>query len=452
MGVENINKGIRFDKLGVVRLYGATSSVANLDLVKKPVSPLGTRRHICIKEGEGVYIEDNGVYTKGYHFPVAEAVFEAHAATEIIIRALSSTLVVACFVDGNDTYAKAIAGTVDAGGAITWGTAVNVNEALSDSLGLCKVSSATFAMTYRDNTGTTGYVCARMGSISGTTITLGDEVEITAAAADGYTDVCVARSGYLAIAYALSSDSHGDCVAIDYSTTTLGTPGTPAEFNGAGTSYIKIVSHTSGKCLVAYRDAGHSSYAYANVGTVSSAGVVTFAGSAAALNAVAATSINLRAVNATTVVATYIASTYVYLMAMAIATNTITAGTAVALNASASLTPDVEVIDQNVLLVVYEDDGAASDYATYALCSRSDANVVALVKAHVFAVGDNAYTTLTKLDDGRVVVAFSDGSDSDKGKAMCGYYCDHLIDVRSAAASKYYSLWLIPHIGRLRNA
>lgn len=450
MSVPNLNKGIRFDHLGAICIYGTSSSIADLDLVKKPVSPLGTRKHVCIKEGEGAYIYDNGVISKGLNLPVAEAVFESGATTEVNIVKLTSTLVVACFVDGSDTYAKAIAGTVAAGGAITWGTAVNVNEALSDSLGICRVSDSSFAISYRDNTGTTGYACVKMGSVSTTTITLGDEVELTNAAVDGYTDVCCPRSDYLTIGYVLTSDSAGYVIAIDFSGTTLGTAGTAVAINDT-TTYLRMKSHDNGVCLAVFRDGGASNYASAVVVTCSDAGVISVGGSVTALNAVAATYTDLDIISATAAVFTYVASTYCHVVSASISGDTITPGTAVALNSSATKYTRIVALGANKFIVVYEDDGAATDYGRYHLCSRTAEDVVASIKEHTFAIGATAEPAICSLNEDSVVIAFKDEGDSNKGKAITGYYNESLIDVRSSAASKAYRLWVMPYLGRIRD-
>jgi hypothetical protein len=452
MSVKRTTGGIRFDRTGAIRITGAVSATANLDLVKKPISPLKRVKHLCIKEGEGVYVKDAGIVTRGFNFPVAEAIFEAHAATEINVIALSSTLVVAVFLDGNDTYAKAIAGTVDAAGAITWGTAVNINAALTDSLSICKLSATSFAVAYRDNTGTTGYICLRIGSVSTTTITFGSEKELNAAASNAYTGITMPTAGYLVVVYSETFDSHGDSICIDYSGTTLGTAGTAVEFNGAASSWLSIVSHAVGKFTISFRDAGNSNKCCSIVGSHTLTGIDAYTGSVTAISSAAATYISTISPVENVVYYVYVVATFASVKAATISGVEITSVTEKTLNSSASKFTKITALSPDKVVVSYEDDGAAVDYGSYFLLAVSAANLFTTTANYIFAIGATADNGICALDGDRIVICFKDEGDSNNGKCIVGNYNEFLIDVRGEAASKRFVLWLIPYYGAVKTA
>ena len=120
---------------------------------------------------------------------------------------------------------------------------------------------------YGNNTKGTAVV----GTISGTTITFGAEYVFSSGVA--YYTSCSFdpnTSGKFVVAYKDGNSTYGTAVVGTVSGTTLSF-GTAVVFNSGNTLYstLSFDPNTSGKFVVAYRDAGNSSYGTAIVGTVS---------------------------------------------------------------------------------------------------------------------------------------------------------------------------------------
>ena len=130
---------------------------------------------------------------------------------------------------------------------------------------------------YRD-VGPNDYGKARVGTVSGTSISFGTDVTFDSTAVDYVSAVYDTDKQKVVVAYQ-------DVTAGDYGKGVVGTVsgtsisfGTPATFNAAGTDYINTVYDSNiNKPVVLYQDTGNSSYGTI-VGATVSGTDITFSG------------------------------------------------------------------------------------------------------------------------------------------------------------------------------
>ncbi len=449
-----IIQGLPAEKFDVIRYTGACSAVADMPLMKRPRSLNGMQPLVVLKEGRGVYINGGTSLISGYNFPVAEAVVCATTTTEVCLIALTSTLLVKFLF--NNTNAVAYAGTIASSGTVTWGSAATVNAGATCDLSLTRVSDTVFAVSYVDDVGD-DYVCLRMGSVSGTTITLGAEKEMTAAAVSKAlgTTVVHAISGVLALGYVLASDGLGYFVAIDYTTVTLGTAGTPVALAATAAKYPVVCSSdfVNGDISVAFQDDGVANDPITiRVGEVTALKVITFGTKlTAATTAAAATAISICSPRKDVIAFCWIDSSKVHLRAATISTTTPTYGTEVEVATSASGAPKVANIDGNTIIITYKETATG-----YGIVKRYTLTAAVLTagRSDYFTIGSTSEPRVvgTPLNADTIALGFADAGDSAKGKILVGFWAENLIDVRSDNASERFVIWTIPVLGRLNSA
>jgi len=182
----------------------------------------------------------------------------------------NSKLVVAYTDRGNSDYGTCRVGTVS-GTSISFGT-VAVFESASTYY-----SSATYDSTnnkvviaYKDF-GNSQYGTAKVGTVSGTSISFGSAAIFEYGTTDYISAVYDANSQKIVIAYMDSSNSQYGTVRVgEVSGTSISFPSASVVFNSAISTYIRATYDVSTqKVVVAYQDNSFSNYGAAKVGTVS---------------------------------------------------------------------------------------------------------------------------------------------------------------------------------------
>jgi hypothetical protein len=170
------------------------------------------------------------------------AVFTTPLAGASLVKhvALSATLLVMTYLDTATGYAKVVAGTKNADYTITWGTPVDFNLGSVSWCTPIRVSDTKFCIGYTD--ALTGYGTMIVGTIAGTTITLGTKLACNAVA-----------TSVLGLSL-LDTDK----VVMVFQETTANFKGIVATFTGTTVAY--------GAAVVIYAgDVVNSTYNYANV-------------------------------------------------------------------------------------------------------------------------------------------------------------------------------------------
>jgi hypothetical protein len=196
-----------------------------------------------------------------------EVVFNS-GSTQHISSTYDSTngKVVIAYADaGNSDYGTAIVGTVS-GTSISFGSEVVYNSAAS-YYNSCAYDSTNskVVISYRDD-GNSYDGTAIVGTVSGTSISFGSEAVFSTTSE--YATTTFVGSGKVVIAYRGSSN-YGKAIVGTVSGTSISF-GSEATFNSAETNaFSSTFDSTNGKVVIAYSDAGNSSYGTAIVGTVS---------------------------------------------------------------------------------------------------------------------------------------------------------------------------------------
>jgi len=199
------------------------------------------------------------------------AVFESASSTHIsaAFDSNSNKIVIAYMDAGNSSYGTAIVGTVS-GSSISFGTAAVFNSSLSTYNNASFDSTANkVVICCRDN-GNSSLGKALVATVSGTSISFGTVVVFNNAATAFLSSTYDSNANKTVIVYQnIDSSKAGTAIAGTVSGTSISF-GTPVVFNSDDTSYNSIsFDSTANKVVIAYRDAGNSSYGTAIAGTVS---------------------------------------------------------------------------------------------------------------------------------------------------------------------------------------
>lgn len=438
--------------------YTTSSTVANETTPIKPVIDdlsyrnVANRRSIENLNGEGVYLESADPERDGINFPTAVTQISETTAQEAKIVWLTDTLYVVAVLIANTSlgvYAVSISGTTP-----TVGSIAAVNAVDTDSIDLCRLSSSKFAIAYRDEGGD-NYLCARIGTVSGTTITMGTEKELTAAAiTEDELSICEPRSGVLFVAYADGDDDLAT-IAATYSGTTIATPGSVVEFDAAAPNWITACKEREGYVIVYYADGGDSNKVHARCASVSAAAAIGNPGTEDTV--IDATGTFLKAVYSEPhkTVLGYIDAnadpTIVACTTTGATGTTITAGTAVVLAAATATDFGFDLIDNTQGIAAWCDDAHGSDvgYAIrFSVASGSTTTITADAVVDKFVDASAKGGTYRKLDvacgtNEKCVVIYNYTGD-DEGCVVGQYYENGIIDIRSTTTSAAYTFDLVP--------
>ena len=189
---------------------------------------------------------------------------------------------------GSSSYGKCVLGTLSGGSydAMTFGTVVTFESTAVDS---CKVvydtSNDKVVVIYRKTS--TGYIFARVGTVSGTDISFGDSFVLAGGSQGtdpGGFDACFAAGSINRVVMsfhnaASGGGNYGNTVALEVSGTSI-TWGTAVLHNGNGaTNHTRCCfDENAGKVVVSFRDNSNSGIGGVNVATISG-NTVTFPGS-----------------------------------------------------------------------------------------------------------------------------------------------------------------------------
>ncbi|KQZ49709.1 hypothetical protein ASD54_12280 [Rhizobium sp. Root149] len=203
-------------------------------------------------------------------FPSAEVTFNPASTAFISIASLSSTAVIIAYQDtGNSSYGTAIIGTVS-GTTITFGSEYVFRPLTTSNISVCALTSSTIVVA-NDASGAAGQCYA--GTVSGTAITFGSLTTFDSTAAASYTSIVALTSTSFLVAWARGT-TDGRAKIGTVSGTTVSFPGSDAVFNG-NTGYVSATKLSATSVLVAYEDAGNSSYGTICIATISGS-TITF--------------------------------------------------------------------------------------------------------------------------------------------------------------------------------
>ena len=170
---------------------------------------------------------------------------------------------------GNGSYGTAVVGTVS-GSSISFGTPVVFNSAHTDYPSITYDSSNNkVVVAYKDG-GNSSYGTAKVGTVSGTSISFGSAVVFKSSYITYISPIYDSANNKVVIAYNAGTSAGGRAIVGTVSGTSISF-GSDVQFNIANEAiYIaSTYDSTNNKVVIAYRDIGNSNYGTAVVGTVS---------------------------------------------------------------------------------------------------------------------------------------------------------------------------------------
>lgn len=426
---------------------GTACLTANATAASKKVVPFewgnATRVKVDSLNGEDVYLEGGVTGRDGLNFPSAAVVILATDPTLLKCVRLTDTLYVAIHQASNndlEAYAISINGTTPTVGAVA-----DVNTDDTDSADICRLSDTHFGVCYRDEGGS-DYLCARIGSVDGTTITMGTEKELTAAAiVECETAICQPRNGVIYVAFQ-NATTNPSSIAATFSGTTIATPGTAVEVDTATNTptTISCCRMELGIVFVCWSDGGGSTYA--RCATVSAAAAIGAYGTEKALNAIIPTDLNARYVTEDKVIVGYLdagadPSAIVCTIAAGVVT-TISIGAIVKFLAGTCTDLGIDMIDSTRGVIKW-DDGTYGQVLSFSISTTTitaDSTIDHFVET---TSAGGLKGGLAVGSDRKVVIVYENASTT--ASVIVGQYFEsRIIDVRSDAVSAVYNFDLVP--------
>jgi len=133
--------------------------------------------------------EDGKVYKFRHYSEAFSEDFPGGSVAYFAVARLDDTHIVAAYADSADGYkGKVVVGTVS-DRAVSWGTAVTFNDAETRYIDIVALTSTTFVIAYSDY-GNNQYGTAIVGTVSGTSISLGSETVFWNSGGTGYESIC----------------------------------------------------------------------------------------------------------------------------------------------------------------------------------------------------------------------------------------------------------------------
>ena len=204
--------------------------------------------------------------------PVVWSSTGATATAKSVVYDSSSQKVVIVYRDddGSLYYTRAIVGTVS-GTSISFGTAVVVSATNSTEIrAVYDSTNNKVVVTYLNGSG----LFAVLGTVSGTTISFGSAVEIESVYSTYGFPAYDSTNDKVVVAYGDSASSNRGTAIVLATNGPLTQLGSASIFETAAMDELSIVyDSSSNRMVVAYRDDGNSGYGTAVVGTVSGTGI-----------------------------------------------------------------------------------------------------------------------------------------------------------------------------------
>ena len=198
----------------------------------------------------------------------SSAVFQSGHINYISATFDSSNNKVVIAYQGNSFHGTAIVGTVS-GTSISFGSSAVYNSATTGYIGSAYVGSGKVVITYQnDGDSAKGYVS--VGTVSGTSISFGTAVKFEDARTSHTSPTYDSTNGKVVIAYQDEGNSlYGTAIVGTVSGTSISF-GSPTVFESAESSFISAAyDSTNQKVVISYRDHGNSNYGTVITGTVS---------------------------------------------------------------------------------------------------------------------------------------------------------------------------------------
>ena len=348
----------------------------------------------------------------------AEYVFNSVCSDSIAATALDSTHFVIAYRHYGDTPYKGglRLGTVS-GTTISYGAEYIFEPVEASQISITAINNTHFIVTYCDE-GNGDYGTARVGSVSGTTITCGAEYVFNAAGTYS-TSVGMLNDTHFVVAYQdIGNSQYGTAIIGVVSGTTISSWGSEYVFNSARTD-TKLAVLNDTHFVVTYQDFGNLNYGTGIVGNVS--GTTITYGSESVFNAATTYYSIVTALDSTHFAVAYRdlgSSSYGTAIIGATSGTTITSyGAENVFNTAGTYYIGIATLDDTNFVVSYQDGGNSYGTATVGTVSGT---TITYESEDIFNAGTTYYTGTAALDSTYFVTGYRDAANSDYGTAIIG--------------------------------
>jgi hypothetical protein len=372
-------------------------------------------------------------YIKGLGFG-SELVFNSGSTNLVFITALGTDKIVVSYRDdGNSSYGTAIVGTVS-GTSISWGSEFVFNTANSADSSITALGTDKIIITYR-NSGNSNYGTAIVGTVSGTSISWGSPFVFNTAYTS-YTSITAVGTDKIVVSYRNDGNSGQGTARVGTVSGTSISWGSPVTVSNASTADIYSTAVGTDKIVVAYRNEGNLNYGTARVGTVSGTSISW--GSALAFNTATTIDISITTLGTDKIVFAYRNignSGHGTAKVGTVSGTSISLGSPFVFNTATSEYNSIAALGTDKIIVAYWDSGN-SNYGTAILGTVSGTSI-SWGSPFVF---NNAITfdiSITALGTDKIVVAYRDFGNSSYGTAIVG---SELLLITNTTSEKVFGL------------
>jgi len=347
----------------------------------------------------------------------SEHVFNSGFTLVISAAALSPSKFVVAYRDvGNSGDGTAIIGDVS-GNAITYGSEYVFNSAHTYDISAAALSSDKFVVAYRDD-GNSLYGTAVIGDVSGNAITYGSEYVFHSGSTDAISAAALSSSKFVVAYWDAGSSSYDMAVIGDVSGNAI-TYGSEYVFNSGTTYALSAAALSSDKFVVAYSDWGNSEYGTAIIGDVSG-NAITY-GSEHVFNSGFTDAISAAALSSDKFVVVYKdagSSSYGTAIIGDVSGNAITYGSEEVFNSANTGHISAAALSSSKFVVAYRDVGNSGDGT--AIIGDVSGNAITYGSEEVFHSGSTGHISAAALSSSKFVVAYWDAGNSGYGTAVIG--------------------------------
>ena len=331
-------------------------------------------------------------------------------------------VVIAYQDEGNSLYGTAIVGTVS-GTSISFGSAVVFESAESSRISATYDSSnQKVVIAYRDH-GNSSYGTLAVGTVSGTSISFGSPIIFNSNGSTSYiSTVYDSANQKVVIAYTDNGNNSYGTAVVFGNTGVSPVPeiGSPAVYNSNGSPYNSAVyDSTNNKVVIAYRDNGNSQYGTAIVGTVSGTSI-TF-GTPVVFSSTGTDYISATFDSSNGVVVIAYEASYGRAIVGTVSGTSISFGSSNIFESGSAVTIG-STFDStnNKVVITWVDTSSSNDYGK-AVVGTVSGTSISFGSTNTFHSTYTSWTSPTfDSTNGKVVVAYQDSANSNRGTAIVG--------------------------------
>ena len=425
--VAMVGKGSVDSRYATLAYVGlSTVGLASTEYVDNAIAaaPSGVNEFVAtgtIPNGDAVVINNDGTVSVVASIPTAgtAAVFNSASSSNISATydSTNQKVVIAYRDIGNNSSGTAVVGTVS-GTSISFGTPVVFAGSSRHISATYDSTNQKVVIAYRDS-GNSSYGTAIVGTVSGTSISFGSPVVFNSNTSSSISATYDSTNNKVVIAYAdLGNSFYGTAIVGTVSGTSISF-GTPVVFNSDSSDSISATyDSTNNKVVIAYWDVGGSNDGKAIVGTVSGTSI-SFGTPVGFNSGSTITSATYDSTNDKVVIAYNDGANSSYGAAVVgtVSGTSISFGTPVVFNSDSSDSISATYDSTNNKVVIAYSDGGNSDYGTAVVGTVSGTSISFGTPVGLNSSSSSSISATYDFTTNEVVIAYKDDDNSGYGKA-----------------------------------